>query len=193
MSLTVDPERVEDALDGDVAARDAVLDAAMPAVLGWCTRLGGPRVDPEDAAHDVLVTALRRLDSLRDAEAFGSWIYGITRRTLAVHRRRAWLRQWVPGMPELVDGGDSPLRQRELSEIARDVQDVLEKLPVAQREILVLRLVEDRPDSEVAELLGLPIGTVKSRLRLARDRFRKLASQRGLDAWVLPATGEITR
>lgn len=191
--LSVDPDQVQDALDGDVAARDAVLDAAMPAVLAWCTRLGGPSVDPEDAAHDALVVALRRLGSLRSADAFGSWIYGITRRTLAAHRRRAWVKRWVPGLPEGRDGSPDPHRRRELSEIARDVQDVLEKLPLAQREVLVLRLVEDRPDSEVAELLGVPVGTVKSRLRLGRERFAALASQRGLDSWVLPSVEEITR
>ena len=70
---------------------------------------------------------------------------------------------------------------------------VLEKLPANQREALVLCVVEERSASEVAELLGVPTGTVKSRLRLARERFRTLAEKRGLDAWVLTTAGGNTR
>jgi RNA polymerase sigma-70 factor, ECF subfamily len=161
---------------GDLLAR---LDAAVPSVLGWCRRLGGPKVDPDDAAQDVLLTAWKRLDSLREPEAFDSWLYGITRRVLAAHRRRAWVRRWTPGaMPEAIDPGRSPREEAELSEISREVQRILEQLPPAQREVLVLSDVEERSDNEVAELLGIPSGTVKSRLRLARGRFRRLADRK---------------
>lgn len=156
----------------------ARLDAAAPAVLGWCRRLGGPRVDPDDAAQDVLLTAWRRLDALREVEAFESWLYGITRRVLAAHRRRAWVRRWTAGVvPDTADPGRSPREEAELSEVSREVQRILELLPSEQREVLVLSDVEERTDSEVAELLGIPSGTVKSRLRLARGRFRRLADR----------------
>lgn len=152
------------------------LDEAVPDVLAWCRRLGGPKVDAEDAAQDVLLTAFTRLDSLRDPAAFHAWLYGITRRVLAAHRRRAWVRRWVPGLPiEAVDRGPDPCASAELSELSCEVQTLLERLPAAQREVLVLRDVEGRSDSEVAELLGVPIGTVKSRSRLARQRFRRFA------------------
>lgn len=160
---------------GDLQAR---LDAAVPTVLGWCRRLGGPKVDPDDAAQDVLLTAWKRLDTLREAEAFDSWLYGITRRVLAAHRRRAWVRRWTTGtLPDPIDPGRSPREEAELSEVSREVQRILEQLPPEQREVLVLSDVEERTDSEVAELLHIPSGTVKSRLRLARGRFRRLADR----------------
>lgn len=195
MTDRFDPADVEDAQQGSAAARDRLVDAALPLVLGWCTRMGGPKVDAEDAAHDAIMTALGRLDSLQDTARFEPWLYGITRRTLAGHRRKAWVKRWVPGatMVEGVDEGPSPHRQRELSEVGAQVQAVLEKLPANQREALVLCVVEERSASEVAELLGVPTGTVKSRLRLARERFRDIAEKRGLDSWVLTTADGSTR
>ena len=195
MSRTFDPADVEDAQQGDPAARDRLVDGALPLVLGWCTRLGGPRVDPEDAAHDALMAALARLGSLSDPARLQPWLFGITRRTLAAHRRRAWLRRWVPGATGLdaADPADGPGRQAELSQVGAQVQAVLERLPATQREVLVLCVVEERSAGEAAGLLGLPVGTVKSRVRLGRERFRRLAEQRGLDAWALPTVGGITR
>ncbi len=68
----------------------------------------------------------------------------------------------------------------ELGETARRVESVLAELPTAQREVLVLCDLEERSSSEVANLLGIAQGTVKSRLRLARRRFRLVAGDLGL-------------
>ncbi len=190
-----DPADVEDAQQGHPGARDRLVDAALPLVLGWCARLGGPRIDAEDAAHDALLTALARLPPLDDPARFEPWLFGVTRSTLAAHRRRAWVRRWTP-WPAGLDAADpsaGPGRSRELSEVGEQVRAVLERLPAAQREVLVLCAVEERPTPEVAALLDLPEGTVKSRLRLGRERFRRLAEQRGLDAWVLPTAEGSTR
>ena len=164
---------------GMPGAQDALLDVSLPLVLGWCRRLGGSRVDPEDAAHDVLIVVLTRLDQLQRPARFESWLYGITRRVLASHRRRAWVRRWASGtVVEPIDDSIDALRAAELSQAAAEVRDVLDRLPVKQREVLVLCDVEDRTDVEAAELLQVPVGTVKSRLRGARSRFRSMAARR---------------
>lgn len=146
----------------------------LPTVLGWTRRLGGSKVHAEDAAHEVLIVALRRLSSLERVSAFKSWLYGITRRVVAAQRRRAWVRRWLPGVePTVVDDGPTPLRLAERHAIAGAVWEALDKLPSHHREILVLCDLEERADSEAAELLGIPKGTVKSRLRRARLSLRK--------------------
>jgi len=176
---------------GELGARDKLVDIWLPVVLGWCARLGGPKVDSEDAAHDVLIVMLDRLDSLRDPDSFSSWLFGITRRVLAKHRRQAWVQRWVPGfVPDPVDPGASPFHQTRLSETSRRVQQALEQLPPAQREVLVLCDLEERTDLEVAELLGIPLGTVKSRLRLARRKFRIIAEQNALVSLASVTAGE---
>jgi len=172
--LACNSDLVEDARLGDTRARERLMDLCLPTVLGWCARLGGPKVDAEDAAHDVCVVVLTKLDSLRDGEAFVSWLYGITRRILAKHRRRGWVQRWTgAALPDIADLDADPTRSHDLSELSVAVQGILERMPGKQREVLVLCDVEERTDEDVAALLGIPVGTVKSRLRTARGRFRK--------------------
>ena len=168
------PALVKDALQGDDAAMDALARAWLPHVYAWCHRLGGPKVDAEDAAHEVLIIMCRRIDRVRSPGQFPSWLFGITRRVIANHRRRAWVRRWVPGQErDRVDPAWSPLRTAEARRTADEVWNALEKLPVTQREVLVLIELEERSGSEVAQLLDIPLGTVKSRLRAARSAFRE--------------------
>jgi len=176
-----DRELVAAAASGDQPALDRLVDECLPAVLGWCARLGGPKVDAEDAAHDVMMVVVTRIDRLTKPESFPYWIFGICRNVLRSHRRRAWIARWVPGEPpEQRDRGPLADRRVELGETARRVQSVLSELPAAQREVLVLCDLEERSSSEVATLLGIAQGTVKSRLRLARRRFRLVAGDMGL-------------
>lgn len=177
------PSLVTVALDGDAHAVDQLARAWLPIVYRWCQRLGGPRVDTEDAAHEALITMCRKLDTVRSAEQFPSWLYGICKRIVANHRRKAWLRSWV-GAPvkEEIDTNEDPYRSAEQAQAARQVWEVLETLTAAQREVLVLCELEERSGSEVAELTGLPLGTVKSRLRLARKAFRAQMERRGAGA-----------
>ncbi len=177
--LHTDPDLVEAARSGRPGACDELLDSCLPVVLAWCRRMGGPRVDPEDAAHDALLIVLTRLDRLERTDRFDSWLYGVTRRTLAAHRRRAWVKRWASAVvPEAVDEAAGPEAATSSGEVAGEVRRLLERLPQRQREVLVMCDVEDRTDAEVAALLDVPVGTVKSRLRLARGRMRSMVQRR---------------
>lgn len=159
----------------DDDARVAFVRTWGPVVLRWCARLGGPGVDPEDIAHDVILQVLGNLSKLRAPEAFPTWLFQITRREVQRHRRRAWFRHWLPGAPaDAVDPGVDPAR----TDIVRKVQLALDALPAELREVLVLCDLEERPDPEVALLLAIPVGTVKSRLRRARAAFEAEARRR---------------
>lgn len=176
-----DPDLARAFVDGAPGARDALLDAWLPVVLRWAARLGGPAVDCEDAAQDVFIVVLRRLADVEDLEQFGPWLYGVTRRVVSQHRRRAWVRRWMPGAsteqatPE--PGPEQGLASHQLGLV---VQSILERLPAKQREVLVLCDLEERTAVEAAELIGVPTGTVKSRLRLGRQAFRRLAPEHDL-------------
>ncbi len=154
----------------------------LPVVLRWCRHLGGPKVDAEDAAHDVMMVALRRADRIEPGRA-AAWLFGVTRRVLARHRRTAWVRRWLPGasVPDRPDPGLGPARLAAVSVLGREIERILDTLPDGEREVLVLCLVDDRSDREAAEMLGLPHGTVKSRLRRGRARFLAAAQAAGLE------------
>jgi RNA polymerase sigma-70 factor, ECF subfamily len=172
---------IEAAQQDQPGARGRLLDQWLPEVLRWCCRLGGPRVDPEDAAHDVFIVVLTKLETLERPDRFQAWLFGITRRVLARHRRWAWARRWVGGiLIDPVDPDQNPATMVELSDIAKKVQLSLESLPQKQREVLVLCDLEERTAAEVASLLEIPVGTVRSRLRNARVQFAKIAVKNDL-------------
>ncbi len=171
----------ESALRGQHRGLDDLVEGWLPIVIGWCTRLGGPKVDAEDAAHDVFIVVSRKIEHVLDPDRFPAWLFAVTRRVLAQHRRRAFVRRWIPGAS--FDGQDhapGPARLYAVSEAGEQVRDILATLGEEDREVLVLALLEDRPDTEVADLLQVPLGTMKSRLRRARERFLRVARARGL-------------
>ena len=125
--------------------------------------------------------ALERLHTLRDPRALPGWLYQLTRRTVIDHRRQAWFRRWVPGASwEGPSYEHCPERAYGDADLARKVHAAIDRLPTELREVLVLCDVEERNAVEVAELVGVPLGTVKSRLRRAREYFAVEARRRGL-------------
>ena len=175
---------LQTALSGDAEAGERLLVAWLPEVLGWCTRLGGPRVDPSDAAQDVGIVLWTQFHGIRDPACFPAWVFQVTRRVLASHRRRAWIRHWVGAEPDRTAAAAAS----EETGLSQRVQATLERIPWRQREVLVLVYAEGRTVTESASLLGVSPNTVKSRLRLGRLAFRKAAEATGLDPdWEIPA------
>ena len=167
---------------GDADALASLFDDWLPVVLAWCKRLGGPSVDPHDATQDILIVVMDRVEQVYSADRFRPWLFGVTRRVLARHRRQAWVKRWVGDL--FWDPADtetrSPDRHLEMSETAQRVHKALDSLTVDHREVIVLCDLEHRTDEEVSELLLVPVGTVKSRLRRARSAFRTAATRHGL-------------
>jgi len=182
---------------GSPDARRTLVLTWGPVVLRWCARLGGPGIDPDDAAHDVFVIVLERVGALRDPRAFPCWLYHVTRSVVARYRRSGWFRRVILGaLPDAADEATSAQVRLERDEEARDVLSVLEGLSADFREILVLCEMESRPEAEVAALLKIPVGTVKSRLHRARGAFARKAQARGLASattWDVDPTLEGTR
>ncbi len=179
--MSLQPDHLQALRDGEPWAVSAFYTEHAPTVLGWCIRMGGPHLDPEDAAHAVFETALGRLSSFRGEAKLSTWLYAITRRVLANQRRRAALRRFIglDRSPEPVDPHDTHHELERLRE-RRAVQHTLERLPDASREVLVLCDLEERSAPQVAEMLQIPVGTVYSRLHKARRLFKAAAQREGL-------------
>ncbi len=173
--------RVEAAQSGDGRAVHELLDAWQAEILRWCRWQAPPGASPDDIAHDVFVTVLTRLRTVREPERFRSWLWGITWRTVQGRRRKAWFRRWVPGEVERhedVDSGASQLAER--SERSQLVARVLEGLNGQQRQLLWLCYVEGQTRREMVELLGMPEGTLNRKLTAARRAFEKQARKLGV-------------
>jgi RNA polymerase sigma-70 factor, ECF subfamily len=162
-------------------------------VLGWCIRLGGPGLDAEDLAQQVFETAMKTCGRFRGDAALSTWLFGITRNSIRNARRRATLRRFVglEAIPEPRDHGPDTEGLAVRNERRRAVQTALEDLKTAQREVLVLADLEGHTAPEVAALLGIPAGTVYSRLHHARRAFAVALEARGLPAGEEPDEGQV--
>jgi RNA polymerase sigma-70 factor, ECF subfamily len=172
---------------GDPEARARFYERYLDDVLGWCWRLGGGTVEPEDAAHDVFVVALSKVSAFRGDSSLRTWLFGVTRRVLANKRRRVRTRrsreQLVPEHSgRFRSPGPGPLEEALRDEELAQVHRCLETLSRKDREVLVLSALEGRPAREVAELIGTTEGAVYTRLHHARKRFKRVAQRLGLQS-----------
>ena len=125
--------------------------------------------DAEDVLQEVLSAAVISLPSLREGANVKAWLLGIARNKCADYFRHKYRRGEVP----LEDAGRIAILPTRFA-LTRDslVQDTLEKLNPQDRQILHLCYWQELPQQEIARRLGVPLGTVKSRLHNARERFR---------------------
>jgi len=134
-----------------------------------------PRGDVDDLAQDVFLQAMQRLRSLRDAAAFGGWLAAIARHRAADHIRRA------PPLTELPDdlGSSDPHQHSQQSQAeALAVLAVIQSLPEAYRETLVLRLVEGMTGPEIAARTGLTPASVRVNLHRGMKQLRERLERR---------------
>jgi RNA polymerase sigma factor (sigma-70 family) len=148
---------------GDPAALDALVRDLMPYVSRVCGAIALDRGD--DALQETMIAVLRSLPSLREPAALRGWV-----RRIAVREAVRVARHPVPMPAE-----NAPEPEVEPTDLATamDVRATLERLTPDQRAVLVLRDLDGLGEAEVAELLGLPEGTVKSRLHRARGAFAR--------------------
>lgn len=150
------------AQQGDALAMDALLGELAPWVGRICAAIALDR--GADAMQESLISVLQNLPTLREPEALRAWV-----RRIAV---RQALRQVGHDREVLVADVPDVSRISDL-DTAMDVRATLEALTPPQRALLVLRDLEDLSEREVADALGVELGTVKSGLHRARHAFRE--------------------
>lgn len=159
----------------DRAAFARLFEKYAPRVKSYLLRQGAPAETAEELAQETLLTVWRKAALFDPARAGAStWIFTIARnRRLDVLRRE---RRPViePGAEE---AADEPLPDALLAAAQRDarLRAAVAALPPDQAEAVRLAYFQDKPHAEIAQELGLPLGTVKSRLRLALARLRAAA------------------
>ncbi|MEV7990935.1 RNA polymerase sigma factor [Streptomyces sp. NPDC086077] len=141
--------------------------------------VGSPHL-ADDLAQEAWVAVVRGLPRLRQPERFAPWLFTIARRTVADHLRQAYqtAETSVEEAGAVVDDDDS------LGGVLNtmQVEAGLNGLPPLEREVLILFHLQDLPLAACAEVLGVPPGTVKSRLHRARRMLRRVLAERGYEA-----------
>jgi RNA polymerase sigma-70 factor, ECF subfamily len=151
-------------------------------------RFGVRPEDLDDVLQEVFVVVHKRLPSFRGDAQMTTWLYGICLRVASVHRRRSHVRR-RRDMRELDETHSIDLANPEDELAARQrratLESLLDELDVEKRALLVMFEIDGLSCEEIAALLGVPLGTVYSRLHAARKAFAK-----AVDRFRLRATGK---
>lgn len=172
----------------DLTAFEEMVERYQHKIYGYVRRLVGNETDAEDITQEVFLKALTSLHAFREESSLQTWLFRIATnlcRDLMRRRQRerGWFSLWRRTEEEQEGGGErlldipdlegDPERLLLREELGELLQRAIEELPWRMREVLVLHDLEALSYEEIAEALGIPLGTVKSRLFHARARLRE--------------------
>jgi len=151
-----------------------------PFVWRVLRRLASSEHEAEDAMQEVFVIVNQKLGSFEGRSKMTTWLYGICFRVVSDRRRRASVRNERLASNDAVFDGAAPndvfeeVASREGNGV---LARILDKMSLEQRAVFVLFELDGYESEEIAELVGCPVGTVYSRLHMARDTFKKEADR----------------
>jgi RNA polymerase sigma-70 factor (ECF subfamily) len=180
---------VQATLNGDQAAFEKIVKRYTPLLYSLAFRLLGQGEEAEDAVQEIFEKVFRALPRFRISKRFFPWLYTIGLnhlRTLERRRRRRGRLRVSSEEPQrmieiLASDQVNPVKQSELKEGERLAQEALDTLRIEQREVFILRQIQGLSVQEVAEVLQIPQGTVKTHLHRARKRMIDLLASKGWD------------
>jgi RNA polymerase sigma-70 factor (ECF subfamily) len=140
-------------------------------------RLGVGTPDIKDLLQEVFVIVHRRLSTFDGTSSMPAWLFGICKRVAAAHRRRAYVRREtaVLDVPEstLKDPRLDPEQVMAARQAGEVVEAILREIDVDKRAVFVMFELDELPCDVIAASLGVPVGTVHSRLHAARKAFQR--------------------
>jgi RNA polymerase sigma-70 factor, ECF subfamily len=159
---------------GDRAAFGTLVERFAPQARRVARAVLQNPEDADDAAQDAFLSALVKLDQYDPRRPFGPWLMRIVANAATDRRRRRAVRQTEELAPELAGGGSRPDRDTERRALGARLSAALAELPERRRVAVVLFDVEGYSHAEIAGVLGVPEGTVRSEVFHARRALRAL-------------------
>ncbi|CAN5893524.1 hypothetical protein BH11MYX3_BH11MYX3_11970 [soil metagenome] len=169
-----DEDLVTAARDGDRGAIEELLTRYEPSIYRFGLRMCGNEDAAREVLQETLLAAFRYLPGFRREAALSTWLYQIARSFCIKERRGQHVTRSLDevGAEELVDPSPQPDARAHAREIGEALSRAIAVLPLEQREVLVLRDVEGFSAEEAAEVVGIEVGALKSRLHRARMALR---------------------
>jgi len=186
LSSLSDPAVVTQARKGSEAAYRELLTRYERPVFSLIFRMVRDRETAEDLAQETFIKVLNNLDRYSPEFKFSSWLFKIANNLTIDHlRRRRVDTISIEGAPDavtaesaratsiaVVSAGESPLEELESRELGSAIERAIGKLRPEYRACIMLRHVEDKSYEEIAEIVKLPLGTVKTYIHRARHELR---------------------
>ena len=190
MAGLADGELVQTAIAGREASFEELVRRYQRPIAAYVYRMVGDYDAALDLTQEVFIKVYNSLSRYRSEFKFSTWIYKIAHNAAIDHLRRFAVREQA-----LACGTDgerreaaiesrrlTPEQESEQEERRSEIESVVQLLPAAYRELIVLRHSHDLSYDEIAEVTGLPLGTVKNRLFRAREAMRDLLIRRGISS-----------
>jgi RNA polymerase sigma-70 factor (ECF subfamily) len=179
MVYAQDPDRhcVQKVKEGDLSAFNQLVLKYRNRVMGIAARMLGDRIEAEDLAQDVFVKVYHGLKTFHEEALFSTWLYRITANSCLNHRKK---RRHGNQVSQVMDNPEpcfstemsNPHSLLEKKELKIVLEKAIQALPQDQKAVLILRDIEGLSYEEIANSLGLELGTVRSRLHRARMAVR---------------------
>jgi len=173
-----DAQLIHETLAGHSAAFGRLVQKYQDRLFNTVAHVAGNAEDARDIVQDAFVQAFLKLDTFQHSSAFYTWLYRIAFNVAATHRRRRRPTLSVEQAREAsgqepMDHNDGPTELLERQERCRQVREAIDQLSEEHRDVLVLREIDGCCYETIAEILDLPIGTVRSRLHRGRLQLRE--------------------
>ena len=173
------------AQQGDQSAFEQLVRLYEKRVYALTSRMCHNPADAEEAAQEAFLAAWQGLPFFRGDSSFSTWLYRLASNACVDVLRREGRHQSAVSLDDedtaidLPDGSLSPHDEAERSELRQQIEDGLAALPPDYRQVLILRELHQRSYDEIADILSLDLGTVKSRINRGRKRLRKILLESG--------------
>jgi RNA polymerase sigma-70 factor (ECF subfamily) len=181
-----DEELVEAFRRGDLSAFDGLVARWERKIRGAVHRILGNEEEARDVSQEAFLKAYRALDSFKSEARFSSWLYQIALNLCRDRLRRRRGRTLV-SLDEMEQAGNALAAHRpsahelvEAGDLARTVAAAIAALPQEQREVIVLKEYQELTFAEIAETLGVPASTVKTRLYRGLGQLRVALERQGV-------------
>ncbi len=167
----------------DTRAFEELVERYQDPLYTFVSRFVGPGPHVQDILQDTFIRVWRHRRRYKTVAKFSTWVYTIAGNLAKTELRRRKIRRSVPirtggESPEdesvdVIDDGPAPDESTRLREIRERVKAEMGRLPEVYRAAVVLRDLQDKSYEEISEILGVPVGTVKSRVNRGRARLQK--------------------
>jgi RNA polymerase sigma-70 factor, ECF subfamily len=175
---TSDADCVRRIQHGDADAFEVLVRRHEKTIFNLVYRMLGDYDDAAEVSQEVFLSAYRAIGQFRGDANFSTWLYRIALNHATTRRRSIYSRQHrtmpIEDMEVLQDAQPGPAEVLEKKEMQERVQLALNKLAPEDATVILLRDLQDVPYDEVAQVLEIPVGTVKSRLHRARRALKSL-------------------
>lgn len=189
IKMFTDIELIASAIRGREDGFEELVRRYQKPITGYVFRIVGEYESALDVTQEVFIKVYNSLHRYSSEYKFSTWLYRIAHNAAIDHLRRNLINaqsletENADGTYQLQieSAGRSPEQDREISEWRTEIGEVVKRLPDAYKQLILLRHANDLSYDEIAEVTGLPLGTVKNRLFRAREMMRHIMIERGFD------------